>query len=160
MDARALPSLSTAPAGGPVQAQSTHWSCGAASAVNLLAAHGIASTEREMGELCLTMPYRGTTTPRFVRGLTRKLEAEGSALRVRAADRLSMDDLDRFPRPCIVGVRGSILVGHAVVILAGPEGGRYRVANPLPVGAGSIQVVPREELAAMFSGEAIGLVPR
>jgi hypothetical protein len=125
--------------------------------VNLLAVHGIRSTEREMGELCLTMPYRGTTTPRFVRGLTRKLEAAGSALRVRAEDRLSMDEFDRFPRPCLVGVRGSLLVGHAVVVLDGPADGMYRVANPLPARVGSIQIVPREELASMFTGEAIAL---
>jgi len=157
MEASSLPGLSTEPAAGAVQSQSTHWSCGAASAVNLLAVHGVRSTEREMGELCLTMPYRGTTTPRFVRGLTRKLEAERSALRVRAEDRLSMDEFDRFPRPCLVGVRGSLLVGHAVVVLAGPADGKYRVANPLPVKVGSIEVIRREEFASMFTGEAIAL---
>ena len=157
MGAGTLPDLSAEPAAGPVQAQSTHWSCGAASAVNLLAVHGVRSTEREMGELCLTMPYRGTTTPRFVRGLSEKLASEGSRLRVRAEDRMSMEDLDRFPRPCLVGVRGSLLVGHAVVVLDGPADGKYRVANPLPVKVGSIQVVPREELAGMFTGEAIAL---
>jgi hypothetical protein len=157
MSASSLPDLSEAPPPGPVQAQSTHWSCGAASAVNLLAAHGIRSTEREMGELCLTMPYRGTTTPRFVRGLTRKLEAEGSRLRVRAEDRLTLEELDRFPRPCLVGVRGSLLVGHAVVLLESREPGRYRVANPLPIGLGSIQSIPRGQFASGFTGEAIAL---
>ena len=92
-----------------------------------------------------------------MRGLTRKLEAEGSRLRVRAEDRLSMEELDRFPRPCLVGVRGSLLVGHAVVLLDGPADGRYRIANPLPARVGSIQSIPREEFAAGFTGEAIAL---
>jgi len=156
-DAWSLPGLSSHPPPGPVQAQTTGWSCGAASCVNLLTAHGIRSTEREMAELCLTLPYRGTTTPRFVRGLILKLRKEGSPLRVRAMEGLKVADLDGFPMPCLLGIRGSLLVGHAVVLLAKTSEGRYRVADPL--GGGKLVEIPPTELASVFTGDAVAIVP-
>jgi hypothetical protein len=156
-DSWSLPQLMAAPPAGPIQPQTTGWSCGADACVNLLKAHGIRSSEREMGELCMTMPYRGTTLPRFVRGLTRKLAAEGSRLRVRAADSLKVSDLDTFPAPCILSIRGGLLVGHAVVLLGRTPEGLYRIADSL--GRGLVSTVPREELDALFTGEAVALVP-
>jgi hypothetical protein len=156
-DARSLPQLSSSPPPAEVQAQTTGWSCGAASCVTLLQAHGIPSTEREMGELCMTLPYRGTTLPRFVRGLTLKLRRSGSPLRVRAADDLEVADLETFPLPALLGIRGSILVGHAVVLLGRTPSGRWRVGDPLE--GGKVVEVTREELAARFAGEAIALEP-
>lgn len=156
-DAWTLPELSSLPPPGPVQGQTTKWSCGAASCVNLLRAHGIASTEREMGELCLTLPVRGTTTPRFVRGLTLKLRREGSPLRVRAEEGLDVAGLDEFPRPCLLGIRGSILVGHAVVLTGRTPEGKYRIADPL--GGGTLGDLEPADLRRMFTGDAIALVP-
>jgi hypothetical protein len=154
LGARSLPSLSASPPPGPVALQTTGWSCGAASCVTLLRARGIASTEREMGELCLTMPFRGTTTLRFVRGLTRKLREAGSPLRVAAADRLSVSDLDTFPLPCILGIRWTLFTDHAVVLMGRDGEGRWRVADPL---VGRVEPWPEADLAARFTGEAIGL---
>lgn len=156
-DSWSLPQLMAAPPAGPVQPQTTGWSCGADACVNLLMAHGIRSSEREMGELCMTMPYRGTTLPRFVRGLTRKLGSEGSRLRVRAADSLKVSDLDTFPAPCILSIRGGLLVGHAVVLLGRAPDGLYRIADSLD--RGRVSTVSRSELEAVFTGEAVALVP-
>ncbi len=156
-DAKDLPQLSSSPPPTAVQAQTTNWSCGAASCVTLLKAHGIPSTEREMGELCLTMPYRGTTLPRFVRGLTLKLRKEGSPLRVLARDRITVSDIDTFPAPCLLGIRGGLLVGHAVVLLGREPGGGYRIGDPL--GGGRVNVVSRDELARLLGGDALALVP-
>jgi hypothetical protein len=155
VDARTLPMLLAAPPAGPVQAQSTGWSCGAASCVTLLRAHGIVATEREMGELCLTLPHRGTTLPRFVRGLTLKLRKEGSPLRVVARDDLGVADLDTLPVPALLGIRGSILVGHAVVLLGRDPDGLYRVADPLE--GGKIHRVGREDLGRRLAGDAVTL---
>lgn len=156
-DARSLPQLSSSPPPAEVQAQTTGWSCGAASCVTLLKAHGIPSTEREMGELCMTLPYRGTTLPRFVRGLTLKLRGSRSPLRVRAAEGLTVSDLDTFPAPALLGIRGSILVGHAVVLLGRTPAGLYRIGDPLE--GGKVVEIPREELEAKFAGDAVALEP-
>jgi hypothetical protein len=157
LDARELPQLSDLPPAGEVQAQTTNWSCGAASCVTLLRAHGIASTEREMGELCGTLPMRGTTLPRFVRGLSLKLRKDGIAQRVLARDRLTVADLDTFPRPCLLGIRGTFLVGHAVVLLDRTPEGLYRIGDPL--GGGRVNLVSRDELGPILDGDAITLVP-
>ena len=148
--------LSASPPPAAVQAQTTNWSCGAASCVTLLKAHGIASTEREMGELCLALPYRGTTLPRFVRGLTLKLRKEGSPLRVVARDRVTVSELDTLPLPCLLGIKGGLLVGHAVVLLDRTKDGAYRVGDPL--GGGRVNLVTRDELAGMLGGDAVALV--
>lgn len=156
-EARDLPSLSSAPPAGGAARQTTAWSCGAASAVTLLAAHSVPSTEREMGELCLTYPGRGTTMPRFRRGLSLKVAREGAPLRVRAADHLSMEELEAFPRPCLIGIEFTLFVDHAVVLLGRAADGNWLVADPLH---GAVRPMPPDELRRRFTGEAIALVPR
>jgi len=93
-DARHLPELSSKPPPAGIQRQTTPWSCGPSACVTLLGGHGIPSTEREMGEYCLCYPRRGTSMPRFLRGLTLKLRDIRSPLRVRAADHLSLRELE------------------------------------------------------------------
>ena len=155
-DARTLPQLRAWPPGGPVCTQSTPWSCGPAACVTLLGAHGIPATEREMGELCLCYPKRGTTVPRFIRGLTLKLAKEGSRLRVRAEDHLEVSDLDTFPVPALLGIKFTLFVDHAVVLMGRDGAGNYLLADPL-----NGKVVPEdpESFARRFTGEAIALVP-
>ncbi len=149
------PGLDGLPPRGPVTRQTTGWSCGAASCATLLKAHGIRSSEREMAELCLTLPKRGTSLPRFVRGLTLRLASEGSLLRVLPRERLDMDDLDAFPKPALLSIRHTALANHAVVLLRRRPDGLYEVAEPL---SGTIDWMERGELEARFTGEAIALV--
>ena len=149
------PDLMASPPPSEVCRQSQGWSCGAAASVTLLRLHGIASTEREMGELCLTMPFRGTTMPRFVRGFTRKLRQEGSPLRVRAEDRLKVSDLDTFPVPCLLAISFSPLVDHAVVLTGRDAAGNWLLADPLD---GVVKPEPPDSFARRFTGEAVALV--
>jgi hypothetical protein len=153
-DAGSLPQLQPFPPRGPVAQQTTGWSCGAAACVTLLKAHGIVSTEREMGELCMALPKRGTTMPRFIRGLTLRLRKEGSPLRVRPADHLEVSDLDTFPVPCILGIKYTLFVDHAMVLVARPKEGAYRLADPL---TGTVECMGRGDLERRFTGEAIAL---
>jgi hypothetical protein len=155
-EARSLPQLRAEPPEGPVCRQSTSWSCGPAACVTLLRAHGIGSTEREMGELSLCYPKRGTTVPRFRRGLASKLAKEGSALRVVAEDRLSVAELDAFPKPALLGIKFTLFVDHAVVLMGRDDAGRYLLADPLP---GKVVAADPAEFERRFSGEAIALVP-
>ena len=154
LDARSLPQLSSAPPARGMQRQTTAWSCGPSACVTLLAAHGIASTEREMGELGLCYPRRGMTMPRFIRGLTLKLRSAGSRLRVKAADHLSLRELTEFPTPCIVGLELTLLVDHAAVLLDVTKEGGFVLADP---STGRRDVMDFEEMRRRFTGEAIAL---
>lgn len=89
--------------------QTSGVSCTAAAAVMFLHRWGVASTEREMAELCLTRMNEGTRVSGILRGLRRKLEP---GARVDWGER-PMDDL---PLPSLVSIRwGSIL--HSVVLV-------------------------------------------
>ena len=154
-DAWSLPQLRAYPPGGPICQQSTSWSCGPCSCVTLLKMHGIVSTEREMGELCMCYPKRGTTIPRFVRGLTLKLRAEGSRLRVRAEDNLKVSALATFPTPCLLGIRFTLFVDHAVVLTGRDEAGFFLLADPL---TGRVERESAADMDSRFTGEAIALV--
>ncbi|MCK6481219.1 MAG: hypothetical protein HUU06_14025 [Planctomycetaceae bacterium] len=153
-DARSHPGLSAVPPPSGIQRQTTGWSCGPASCVTLLAAHGIRSTEREMGEYTLCYRRRGTTMPRFLRGLALKLRDAGSRLRVRAADHLSLRELEAFPKPCLVGLRLTFMVDHAVVVMGVGKDGTWRVADPIRGTVGPMSLV---EMRERFTGEAIAL---
>lgn len=156
VDARQHRGLVDVPFDGPVCRQSTDWSCGPAACATMLKARGVRATEREMGELCLTYWKRGTTLPRFVRGLTLKVERDGLPWEVMARRGMTVEDLDRFPMPCVVSVRWSLLVDHAVCVYGRDEEGRWRIGE---VTAGVIQTWQPEEFRAKFKGEAITVIP-
>jgi hypothetical protein len=80
--------------------QSTPYTCSAASAANLLNANGIAATEKEMAELCLTR--HGTSWLGLYRGL--KLKTSGTKYDVQLV-RCSPDELRGYAdRPMILEV--------------------------------------------------------
>jgi hypothetical protein len=155
--AREHAGLVDVPFPGPVCRQSTGWSCGAAASATLFKAKGVTTTEREMAELCLTYRARGTTLPRFVRGLALKAERDGLPWMVRAETGLKAADMDRFPLPAVVAVRWSMVADHAVCLFGRDEEGRWLVGE---VTAGVVEHWPPEVFAEKFKGEAITLVPR
>jgi ABC-type bacteriocin/lantibiotic exporter with double-glycine peptidase domain len=94
--------------------------------------------------------------PRFVRGLTLKLAKEGSRLKVRAEDGLSVEELAGFPTPCLVAVKLTVFVNHAVVLTGRDERGQFLLADPL---TGRVEAEEPDAFARRFTGEAIALVP-
>lgn len=86
--------------------QSTPFSCSAASTATLLRAHGIAATEQEMAELCLTSHKRnGTSWQGVFRGLS--LKTEGTDWKVEvfktARGQVNADQAARFfDRPALL----------------------------------------------------------
>ncbi len=155
--AREHTGLPDRPFDGPVCRQSTGWSCGPAACATMLKARGIPATEREMAELSLTYVGRGTTLPRFVRGLALKARKEGLDGDLVVRDHLTAEDLEAFPVPCVVALRWSLLVDHAVCLFGRDERGRYLVGE---VTAGVTQPWNPEEFHARFLGTAITFVPR
>jgi len=155
-EARHHPSLAADPLTRRVCKQSTGWSCAAAAAATVVHALGMETSEREMAELCLTYPYRGTSTPRIARGLALKARAAGRPLEARVEDHLSVDDLARFPVPCVIAIKYAFLRDHAVALLEVREDGTFVVGDPLP---GSLSTWSRERMELAFRGEAVALVP-
>jgi predicted double-glycine peptidase len=126
--------------------QTSEQSCGAAAAVTLLDRHGIATTEAEMAELCLTRDGLGTTPLGTFRGLAIRGGEKGLYPRLALAD--PRGDLSGLPAPCIisVGLRGGAPaevsermegygwtpgLRHAVVVLSvDPAAKMLLVADP------------------------------
>lgn len=94
--------------------QTSGYSCTAAAAVMLLHRHGIAATEREMAELCVTnnggVAGGGTTESGLMRGLRLKLAGTKEP-------RIVRPEFDAIPTPSIVGVRLNPWLSHSVVLL-------------------------------------------
>jgi len=121
--------------------QTTDSTCSAACAAGLLRLHGIAATEREMAELCLTR--RGTHWLGVYRGL--KLKTAGTEWDV-VAERLSVPQIlasESTPGVLSLSLHGwaasrsedselSSLAGHSVVMLGLRRLGEASVFDPSP----------------------------
>lgn len=149
--------------------QTTPFTCSAASAATLLRLHGIAATEQEMAELCLTR--RGTSWLGLYRGL--KLKTQGTAWDVELV-RCSADEVRQHTdRPMImeVGLEADATIDaafrsefgwapgvrHSVVLLASSDQ-RLHVIDPSPQ-------IGREEwndesLDLLWRGHGLRLVER
>ncbi|NLO06745.1 MAG: hypothetical protein GX131_13040 [candidate division WS1 bacterium] len=110
---------------GPAEVtQSTGWSCGAAALAWATRLHGVPASERQMAELAVTAPLRGTST----RGMLRALHRVG--LEAQAIKPASWEDLDDIPGPALIGWKLTPTVAHAAVLLA-VEGDEVIVGDPL-----------------------------
>ena len=150
--------------------QTTRFTCSAACAATLLRAHGIAATEQEMADLCLTR--RGTTWMGLFRGLKKK--TAGTPWDVTVAE-CSVDDLRRMddgPMILRVGLDyGSVVdescavelgwhpgLRHSVVLRGFVAGERADVSDPTPEIGREFWTL--DELRQVWQGQAIRLVRR
>jgi predicted double-glycine peptidase len=119
-----LDQLDEATNGSPEVHQSTGWSCGAAALAWAMRLKGIPASERQMAELAVMAPLRGTK----VRGMLRAIHRMG--LEAQARRRATWDDLSAAPLPALAGWRLSLTLGHVVVVIR-IEGGQVVVGDPL-----------------------------
>jgi predicted double-glycine peptidase len=129
--------------------QTSGYSCSAASAVMLLDRHGIASTEKEMAELCCTRAgnsrVAGTTESGLMRGLRLKVGGRGTP-------RITVPAYDRIPTPCVVAIQLNPQLSHSILV-ASVEPDQVRVVDPL-YGNGTI---PRAQFERNWKKTAIHL---
>jgi len=116
--------LSAEVSGPPEVLQSTGWSCGAAALAWAAREAGCDVSERQMAELAVTAPLRGTRT----RGMLRALDAIGLEATVRR--NATWQQLRAAPKPVLAGWKLSRTVGHAVVVLETTDT-HVRVGDPL-----------------------------
>jgi len=149
--------------------QTTGASCGAAAAATVLAAHGIAASEAEMADLCLTRI--GTSRLGLYRGLKLKTAETGYRVEVFSGDvaKLRAKVADG-PVILFVGLRRGLRADpryarnwgwtpglrHVVVLFGFKEGGFIEVGDPS---------VGRERwrtraLDVLWDGQGLQLVPR
>jgi len=149
--------------------QTTPYTCSAASAVTLLKLHGIAATEQEMANLCLTR--RGTSWPGLYRGL--KLKTQGTPWDVELVRCTAEEVRLHAEQPMImeVGLETDAQIDAAFrsefgwspgirhsVVLLGTTQQRLRVVDPSPQ-------IGREEwddesLKLLWRGHGLRLVRR
>jgi hypothetical protein len=151
-----------------VALQTSPTTCSPAAAATLLRQHGIAATESEMAELCLTTT-RGTTALGLYRGLKRK--TAGTAWDVVAFD-LNPESLRKLNCPALLNVRldpspgvdpryerlwgWTPGVSHTVVFFGFDPDGRIDIGDP---------AIGREQwfegdLRVLWHGEGLRLVRR
>jgi predicted double-glycine peptidase len=127
--------------------QTSGYSCSAASAVMLLDRHGIASTEKEMAELCLTRAgnsrVAGTTDSGLMRGLRLKLGGRGTP-------RITVPAYEQIPTPAVVAIQLNSQLSHSILVSA-VEPHQVQVVDPL-YGNGTI---PREQFVRTWKKAAI-----
>lgn len=132
--------------------QTTSYSCGAASAVNLLRRFGIAATEKEMARSSGTIPLRGVTMAGAWWGLEKRLR--GTGLRAELI-RPTIEELKALSTPSMLAIKLSFFLNHMVVLVGFSADGAL-IIDPLkgPV------CWPLDELTRRYQGEAIVLVER
>ena len=132
--------------------QTSPHTCGAAAAAMLLHSVGIPATEQEMARECLVRAGIGVTDLTLLRGLRRKLR--GTPWRVRVYRNLSYAELARLRKPCLVSLRQSWLLDHAVIV----ESMSRRFASVLDPDkdAGRI-TMPRSLFEGSWRGDALVL---
>ncbi|MGD9497187.1 MAG: cysteine peptidase family C39 domain-containing protein [Armatimonadota bacterium] len=138
--------LSEEAAGPPEVLQSTGWSCGAAALAWTARLQAVPASERQMAELAVTAPLRGTS----LRGMVRALHRVG--LPASAYRRATWEELLAAPKPAIAGWQLGPTVGHSVVVLA-IAGEQITVGDPL---AGQL-TYSRDEFLASWDRELIAL---
>lgn len=127
--------------------QTSGYSCSAAAAVMLLHRHGIAATEQEMAELCVTRAgnsrVAGTSESGAMRGLRRKLGPHGKPV-------ISTPAYESLPVPSMAAIQLSPQLSHSILVSA-VEPDQVKVVDPL-YGFGTI---PRPQFERMWKGTAI-----
>lgn len=147
--------------------QSTNESCTAACAATLLKHHGIASSEAELTELCLTR--KGTTWQGLYRGLS--LKCADSKL-IPQVDTVTTEELLQMKCPIVisVGIPASRKVAsiysdqygwpvgrlHSVVLFGPTPGGLVEIGDP-SVGSENWTI---DDLQVLFRGTAVWLSTR
>jgi predicted double-glycine peptidase len=115
----------------------------------LLDRHGIASTEKEMAELCVTRAgnsrVSGTTDSGLMRGLRLKLGGRGTP-------RITLPAYEQIPTPCLVAIQLNPQLSHSIMVSA-VEPHQVRVVDPL-YGNGTI---PRDQFERTWKKSAIHL---
>ena len=110
---------------GPGQVnQSTGWSCGAAALAWAMRLRGIPASERQMAELALTAPLRGTK----MRGMLRAAHRMGVQAEARRG--ATWEQLVAAPKPALAGWKLSLTVGHVVVVIR-VQAEQITVGDPL-----------------------------
>lgn len=127
--------------------QSTGYTCGPASAVTFLKAHGINATEQEMTRLSHANLLLGVDFGFLGRAVEKKTHTAGIVIDVVAAD---YEFLKKHDEPCIVYVRWHFLVDHVIVVLHEDEN-KVIFADPLS----GRREWSREEFLSRWGGEAI-----
>ncbi|MGE0707946.1 MAG: cysteine peptidase family C39 domain-containing protein [Planctomycetota bacterium] len=126
--------------------QTTDFTCGAAAATTLLAAHGIQASEREMAQRCWTNALTGTDVFCVVRGLRQKLAGSGRTVRVD----VSRGGLEGLHPPAMVTVRYGLFLDHWVVVRA-LRPGVVEVGDPLH----GVRQVPEAEFLRDWRGVSV-----
>lgn len=107
--------------------QSTGYTCVPACCVTLMTSIGIAASEIEMAELCLTMQASGTADIEAVRGLRLKLAGTGRRVRI---SRCTWNEFLKIPKPCLVSVKLAENLNHMITV-SGVSGEIVEVGDPL-----------------------------
>ena len=94
--------------------QSTGYTCGAASAVNLLKYWNIGVTEKEMAHLSRTRYGLGVAMVPLTRAVAQKARTKGLETDIIKADWNTLTELNV---PCLVDVKWGPLIDHVIVIL-------------------------------------------
>ncbi len=132
--------------------QKTGYTCVAASAVTMLRAVGIESTETEMARLCRTEIGGGATDSRAMWGLQEKLEGTGWKVRYDLTD---LKGLAAIRKPCMVQVGWGFFLAHMVTVLEVTES-EIVLGDPL---RGRTQM-PASDFLATWKGKVISLEER
>ena len=155
---------------GKLCVQTTKQTCAPASAATLLQWHGIAASEHEMADLCLTR--NGTSWLGLYRGLKVKTAKTRWDVAVCQAGPGQLPELRQCPMVLIVGWEGVSNgdfdyrieegwmpgVGHAVVLLGIREDGLVEIADPALANGRDTWTVG--QLRTLWRGIAMRLIPR
>ena len=150
--------------------QTSAKSCAAACAATLLTMHGIAATEQEMAELCLTR--RGTTWQGLYRGMKRKTAGTPWDVEVVAGSFAALRSLGQGPAILAAGLPPHAPVAriyterygwspgdwHSVLFFGFRGDGLVAMGEPTP-GVGR-ENWTEEDLRVLWRGRGVRLVPR
>ncbi|MEO2032096.1 MAG: C39 family peptidase [Planctomycetaceae bacterium] len=169
----AAPVLGHAPAceptasGSPLITQTTPYTCSPAAAASLLRLHGIAATESQMADLCLTR--QGTHWMGVYRGLTLMTRNTNWDVVAEPFSRAAVMRLDESPALLSVNIDTDLITtredhgfrdgaGHSVLTLGARDGLQVMVFDPSP--SYGIEYWDRRLLSWVSNGVILRLVSR
>ncbi len=131
--------------------QTTHYTCGAASMVNLLSYYGIDAHEGEMASISKTIPGRGVGDAGILYALSKKMN---NSTLTPVLVLTTIEELKNIRIPVITTFRLNALIDHAVVIERFQDG-VFTVIDP----ASGIEKWPAAELEDKWNRMAIFYKP-
>ena len=154
-------------ANGPLISQTTPYTCSAAAAASLLQLHGIAATESEMAELCLTRD--GTHWMGVYRGLKMMTQESAWDVVVQPFSREAVMMLNESPAVLSININTDLIntsedhgfcghAGHSVLALGSRGNIEVMVFDPAP--AYGIECWNEELLSWVSGGVILRLVSR